>query len=390
MVTSKFYFVKDKFNKYSIKALLAAVDRFLPDVRCQVIKPAEAELISSGMVFYSFNTLYADRYLSLVQTIRNRSTNIVHVCGGSHPSARPEDMAGVFDVVCVGEGEQVIIDVIQAYLNGESLSGILQNHNSICLDDYGTFAANNRIFGPIELTRGCKFSCAYCQVPQLYGHQLRHRSLDSVFEQVRLFVENEKYDIRFLTPDAVCYQYHNGVNFSAIEKLLSGCRNILGNRGRLFFGSFPSEINPYYMNERIVQLMTEFCDNRSVVIGLQSASPKMLKQLGRPVDVTRVEQTIEWLIQYGFDVNVDFILGMPGEDSETIADNMKWIAEWKEQVRIHAHYFMPLPSSRWENETPLDIPSDYVRFLTSLEGKSRIYGGWRTQKKLVQDKICQT
>lgn len=376
-------FIKDKFNKYSIKALLASIEYFLPELTVEVIPLKKAKCLSGSLIFYSFNTLSLKQVTEIADQVRLNDDESVQVCGGSHPSAKPDDMLVHFDAVCVGEGEHIVIDIIRQYLSNEKISGIYRSEKPVELDDFGPFSLKNRIFGPIELTRGCKFKCAYCQVPELYGHELRHRSLENVFEMVKLSIKNEKFDIRFITPDATSYHYDKGVNVNAIEALLSGVRQILGKRGRLFFGSFPSEINPYYINEDIVRMMRDYCDNHTVVIGLQSASPYMLKRLGRPSDIEVVENSIELLKRYGFNVDVDFILGMPGENEISITDNMAWMTKWKQDVRIHAHYFIPLPSTRWETEKPLDIPAYYVSFLRSLEGKSQIYGHWQSQKKQV-------
>jgi B12-binding domain/radical SAM domain protein len=385
MERTNIYFIKDKFNKYSIKALLSAIETILPRVNAEVITANELKNIKKGLLFYSFNTLSAKYYAEIAG--KKSSKDIVQVCGGSHPSARPNQMLDYFDAVCLGEAEYSVCQIIEQYLDNQSINGIYTQDKLTDLNSFKVYSEKNRVFGPIEITRGCKFSCSYCQVPSLYGNNLRHRSLDSVFENVELLMKNNKYDIRFITPDATSYMYQNGVNTNAIQNLLVGIKNILKEKGRIFFGSFPSEINPYFVNEDIIRLIKEYCSNKTIVIGLQTASKKMLKHIKRPTNIEKVENTIELFIKHGFSLDVDFILGMPGENDETIKENIKWINKWKKYIRIHAHYFMPLPSSNWENETPMDIPEYYVKFIKSLEGNSKIYGQWQKQKKLYEEEI---
>ncbi len=377
------YFVKDKFNKYSIRALLVSVEKFFPNLKYKVIDKTELNEIGYGIIFYSFMTFHKDWYCEAASNLK-KIKNVIQVCGGPHPSARPYEMLEYFDAVCIGEGEFVIMRILDKYLSDNKVNGIYKSDEIVNLDDFYSFSFYKRIFGPIEITRGCLFKCSYCQVPSLYGSSLRHRSLDSVFRMVKIAFENNKRDVRFISPDVSSYLFNGKINIQAIELLLSGIREILGKEGRIFFGSFPSELNPYFATEELIYLIKRFCNNKRVVIGLQSASRKMLKRAGRPVNIKKVETTILNLIKYGFEVDVDFILGMPGETEDTVIENIEWMQKWKKDVRIHAHYFMPLPSSKWENEHGKELPDFYVDFLQSLEGNGNIFGQWKTQRNFVR------
>jgi B12-binding domain/radical SAM domain protein len=376
------YFVKDKFNKYSIRALLVSVEKFFPKLNYFVINDKELEFIDSGIIFYSFMTFHKEKYVKIAEKLK--SSKIVQICGGPHPSAKPFEMLKTFDAVCIGEGEFVIVEIIDKFLRDEHIQGIFESQEKINLDEFKSFSFKTRIFGPIEITRGCLFKCAYCQVPSLYGNKLRHRSLHSVLKMTELAYKNFKKDIRFISPDVSSYLFQKKVNIPMIKELLTGMRKILKNDGRIFFGSFPSELNPYFANEELIYLIKNYCNNNRIVIGLQTASVKMLKKARRPSNLSKVEETISILLKYGFNVDVDIILGMPGENDETIFENIEWINKWKNSVRIHAHYFMPLPSSEWENEINTELPEYYINFLHSLEGKSQIFGQWKTQRNFVR------
>ncbi|MBC7195874.1 MAG: radical SAM protein, partial [Deferribacterales bacterium] len=176
--------------------------------------------------------------------------------------------------------------------------------------------------------------------------------------------------------------------------LLTGIKKVTENRARIFFGSFPSEINPYFVNEDLVKILKEFCYNRRVVIGLQTASKSQLKRINRSEEIDKVENTIDIFLKYGFNVDVDFIFGLPFETEETLSETFAWISSWHKKVRIHSHYFMPLPGSKWENESPTPIPDKFIKEIKKYEGKGRIFGQWLTQLKIAQnianeDNICQ-
>ncbi|MCX8083947.1 MAG: TIGR04013 family B12-binding domain/radical SAM domain-containing protein [Calditerrivibrio sp.] len=377
------FFVLDKYNKFSIRALLVAFEKWFPDLNYRVIKVDEIkDHLTDGFYFFSFNSINARFYLELVNSIKKSSRNLKTVCGGPHPSARPDEVSAYFDKVGVGEGELILKEIVEDLLSGNEGKKVYKSSSRISLDDYPAYPRKKSLFGAIELMRGCTFSCSYCQTPQLYKGALRFRSVEKVLEDVAYGLEHNKTDIRFISPDSASYFYNGAVNYVKIEDLLNRLSKLLKGRGRIFYGSFPSEINPYFVNDDFVRLIKEYCHNRRVVLGLQSASKKMLKKMNRPDDIERVEYAIELFLKYRFIVDVDFIFGLPFETDETIMETMQWIEKWSSRVRIHSHYFMPLPGSKWEHLSPTEMPEYFERFVKSLEGKSRLFGQWNTQQNL--------
>ena len=56
---------------------------------------------------------------------------------------------------------------------------------------------------------------------------------------------------------------------------------MLGPTGRIFFGTFPSELRPEHVSPRALALITRYCDNRVVILGGQSGSDRVLEAMGR-------------------------------------------------------------------------------------------------------------
>ena len=142
-----------------------------------------------------------------------------HVAGGVHASASPEEtLRAGFDLVAVGEGEQLIQDLVVALQDGApledvggvaSLQGDALRKNGradrIELDDYPPFGPEHGRFGPIEITRGCVYACRFCQTPYFAGASFRHRSVANVREWARYLVGRGFRDYRFLTPTSMSY-----------------------------------------------------------------------------------------------------------------------------------------------------------------------------------------
>ena len=67
-------------------------------------------------------------------------------------------------------------------------------------------------------------------------------------------------DVRFISPNAFSYGSINGrkPNIRAIEELLEGIRGIIGPKGRIFFGTFPSEVRPEFVSEDILEVIKKY------------------------------------------------------------------------------------------------------------------------------------
>jgi B12-binding domain/radical SAM domain protein len=381
---AKFIFLKNRFNKFSIRALITSFEKFFPTLNYLLLDEDESLYkltFSDEVLFFSFNTINAIKSIEMAKNLKSKFNQITTVCGGAHPSAKKESLLNMFDCVCVNEGEYILKEIVELYLSEKKVSGIFENKKIVNLDDFDTYPKKVKMFGAIEIMRGCQFKCAYCQTPMLFSKGLRCRSIENILHGVSYSFSHGKKDYRFITPDAASYMYKNGVNIDAIYNLLSGIKKVTDNKGRIFFGSFPSEINPYFVNEDLVKVLKEFCSNKRVVIGLQSASPLQLRKMNRSPNISKIEETIELFLKYNFIVDVDFIFGLPYETEESIEETFSWILKWINRVRIHSHYFMPLPGSLWENEMPTEIPEKFVKLISQLEGKGKLFGQWNIQSK---------
>ncbi len=380
-------FVRDKTNKHSIRALLAAYEKWLPEKDYYVLAPQDAFdfLEEDDLVLFSFLTGTSSAYVDYVTRLKAKLPKINTVCGGAHASARSEDMLKYFDGVCTGEGEESIKDIIEMAHSGR-VEGIITGKKVLNLDEYRIFPRKMVSLGPIEIVRGCPSGCAYCQTPQLFRGKLRHRSIDFIVEEIKFALSRKGFaDVRFIAPDASSYQYNKGINLEAIESLLYHVRNTIGNNGKLFYGTFPSELDPSGVSKELVDLLVKYCDNKQIVLGLQSASHDMQKIMHRRSGLAETEKAVELFLYQNFEIVVDLIFGLPYETEETYEETYKFIEKWKGRVTIHSHPFDPLPGSKWQYELPTEVPAKLVKAVKSLEGIGRVFGRVTKDK----EKVCR-
>ena len=160
------------------------------------------------------------------------------IAGGVFPTFAPEICIkyDLIDMVCVGEGENALIDLCKKIQNKEDYSsvtnlwvksnGSLIKKNTISnpvdinknpIIDTSLFE-ENRLYRPmagkvykmfpVETIRGCPFTCKFCNSPdqmQLYkelGHNFyRKKKMDLVYKELKYFKEHHKVEYYYFWAD---------------------------------------------------------------------------------------------------------------------------------------------------------------------------------------------
>lgn len=408
------FFYYNKPNRYSFNALIGAIenapiyeeyDIFLIRTKNTLIQ----QLIDSRhkykniVVAISFFTTQLWETFDLIQTIRNGEfKNIFSISGGPHPTGEPlKTLQMGFDLVVIGEGEVTLIEILTKLVNNEDIYklkgiGFLDDdHNYkftgrreyIDLSDYPPFPVKLRSFGPIEITRGCPYLCYFCQTPFLLGNFPRHRSIKSIQKYVEILYKNALRDIRFITPNAFSYGSVDGktINIDSLETMLKEVKKVIGSKGRIFFGSFPSEVRPEHVNQETLNLITNYCDNDNIIIGAQSGSNKMLEYCNRGHTIEDVYKAVQKTIKAKLLPNIDFIFGLPNETEEEINQTLKAIKDLtKMGARIHAHTFIPLPQTPFKLFPAGVVAKRLRQKIDALLQLNLIYGDWKKQEKIAK------
>jgi B12-binding domain/radical SAM domain protein len=233
--------------------------------------------------------------------------------------------------------------------------------------------------GPIEITRGCVWACRFCQTPFLFRARFRHRSLGVIREALRAQRAVRPVDVRFITPSALSWgSADGGCDLDAVEALLAMAREVAGPpaRGsRVLLGTFPSELRPEHVSRRALALLRRYCDNRTVILGGQSGSDRLLRQMGRGHDAGTVGRAVAIALEEGFRPSVDFVFGLPGELEEDRAATRRQIEQLaRAGARVHVHAFEPLPGTPWRSEPPGVIDRATAALLDRLHADGRAYG----------------
>jgi B12-binding domain/radical SAM domain protein len=323
-----------------------------------------------------------------------------------HATAEPAATLNMgFDVAVLGEGEATMVALVRALREGRDprelpgtahfdARGRLSRRAPGPRHPLDAFPAFNVRYGkwnPIEITRGCVYACSFCQTPYMFKARFRHRSVADVRRHVALMrrADGSARYVRFLTPTSLSYGSDDETpNLAAVEALLSAVREEAGEGAKIYFGTFPSEVRPEHVTREALEVLRRWVHNDSLVIGAQSGSDRVLEATRRGHDVASVVRAVELSLEYGFRPDVDFLLGLPGEER---ADREASIALAERLVamgaRIHAHSFMPLPGTPLRDAEPAAIEEDVLARMRSFEGRGALYGQWQKQMVLAKDLV---
>lgn len=301
--------------------------------------------------------------LDIARQVRERIDTYI-IFGGVHPTSVPEKVLSNkwVDFVCVSEGEQSIYELICAIERGDKRyeipniywkkDGIIRKNilrplmqqkelDILPLSDKEVFEA----FVPIRdyyLTvslKGCICDCSYCSQNYLKKWEedndlgkpfIREKSPSRLLEE--LSEMKRRYDIKYV---------------DIKNNILSGSRRWTDE----FLERYPAEIGLPFRIMGHPQLMTDdYCkklkkaDCHHVQLGIESMNCDVRKNvLRRNESNDDIVNSINMMERYGLRYSVDFIVGLPGENSDDIVDAVRLIAGKKGLVRASIFWLSYLP-----------------------------------------------
>jgi len=315
---------------------------------------------------YSLNSLNEPAWRGEI-----REAPCTTIVGGPHATACPAEVAEYADYVVTGEGEYTLPRLLALLEEGRegpvpgvvtAVGGLPADH-AVRLDAFPPFSV---IKGYIEISRGCPFGCAFCQTPRIFGPCMRHRSIDAIAEYARRY-----RDVRLVSPNALAYGSDGRhPRPEKVERLLSS----LG--GNIYFGTFPNEVRPEFVDDRALGLITRYCSNTRVAFGIQSGSDRVLAAIGRGHTVGDGIAAVELCRDHGLTPVADLIMGFPfetPEDEEATLGLIRTVVRLG-QVRLHA--FIPLPGTPLAGTVPRPASPAAGRFLGKLALAGKLTGTW--------------
>ena len=273
--------------------------------------------------------------LKILKVLRRRNTKARVVIGGAYPSSLPDKcIQDGFDFVVAGEGEEAMLRLI-TNIEGEHAPGIvnatyIQEMDSIPfpgrhLIDINSFAYNiDDGRGTTLITsRGCPYTCSFCS-KEVWQRGTRFHSTEYVISELEHIID--KYDFKhFLFLDDTITIHK--------KRLLELCARMepLNIKWRCYARTTTTR-------EMLIAMKKAGCVE--IGVGVESGSQKILDIVDKKETVEQNSAFVELCKQVGITANVFIMIGLPGEDYETVEETRRWM----ERVRpdkFGFNIFMP-------------------------------------------------
>jgi radical SAM superfamily enzyme YgiQ (UPF0313 family) len=344
----------------------------------------DADLIGMTLM-----TNFFDGAVQVTERIKRELATPV-IWGGVHPTLRPEESLEHADIVCVGDGEEALLDLANRMASGADRfttqnlwfrkdGAIVRNPvrklttdlDAYPLPDYsledhhvlvdgrvqplteeltkrflerGTVSRYLRRTGYQTMTgRGCPHTCTYCindALKSIYGSEgyLRWRSTAHVMEEL-LWVRKHMPYVGFIwiSDDAF---------FARTTKALEEfCREYKEKIGL----PFSCLASPLTVNEEKMKLLVE-AGLIYVQMGIQTGSGKIQELFNRKtMSNEKVMQAVRVINRYKdrmFPPSYDFILDVPYETEQDVIDSLKLIARFPKPFQLQPFALVLYPGTK--------------------------------------------
>ena len=190
----------------------------------------------------------------------------------------------------------------------------------------------------IQSVRGCRFDCTYCNFPGISGHRLRYFSIERVLGELEII----GYLNRKLKKNVIFVFDDNFGGNKERAKLL--CRAMLDANIKL---PLRVDIHVESLDRELIRMMSEL-GFFSVNIGLESANPKVLRNINKVLTINstdndykieknflkKVSRVVKWAQEENLAISVSIIQGLPGEGIHEAKETLEFV----EKLGVEYYY----------------------------------------------------
>jgi len=314
--------------------------------------------------------------IKAAEAAKEVNRDILTIVGGPHASVSPESflkLSSVIDIVVRGEGEYVILDILNTYNGKKSLQKIkgiaYRNQNGeIVINEAGKLILNlddlpypayylshlEKYFKaqesgfevrgrynypsserclPMITSRGCPYRCIFCSIHLHMGRKWRPHSPAYVLEHIKYVVD--RYGVKHI------HFEDDNINIDIVrfEKIVDG---ITQNN----FGITWDTPNGLRVDNLSHELLKKIKKSKCtyLIIGVESGNQDVLdKIIHKRLDLKKVIQCAQWCQDLGIDLRAFYVFGFPGETIDNIKQTADFALNLLEKYGVYPYIHVAMP-----------------------------------------------
>lgn len=322
-----------------------------------------------GFTFMTFG--YKETY-NFIHRLKTSHAEIKIVAGGSHISTLRKKVLQEcpdIDYGIILEGDHSIVQLCRGD-DFEAIKGFMyrkdtdiivnpfetfiQDLDSLTFPTYEFFELSRyptRQIG-IVTSRGCPYDCIYCPVISAVGKQFRLRSAQSVVDEIEYWYTKGYRDILILDD-----------NFTLFKKRVEDICDLLCKKNiRDIRLKCPNGIRADRVDYKLLKRMRDVGFDM-IAFGVEAGTDHVLKNIKKGESLAIIEESVKNACQLGFDVDLFFLIGSPGETAADVEKSFSFALRYP--VRSAKFYnIIPFPTTelhKWLEDKKLFLhPQEYI------------------------------
>lgn len=346
--------VVDLFSKYTYQQLEKIIDKFVTSetiligFSCTLMEKRIGLYGSKQSTVYNFGRP-DEEVISLLNRAKSKSPKLKVVVGG----ARINTQVGwnFVDYAVINKGDIAIIKLIQHLLHGTNLPAIktsplviIDGSSSDYFYSQDDFKVSKILFEPqdiileneclpIEVARGCIFSCAYCHF-DLIGKKIGdwQKAEDALYDEM---IRN--YELYGTTHYMVSDELVN----ESLPKMELVHKVFTSLPFKVTFNSY-ARLDLIYAHPQMRDMLEE-SGAVSLAFGIETMNDVAGKKIGKGLGKQRTKDTLNFCAvtwKNKIITSSQFIVGLPYEDETSIRETLEWLVS--EECPLDVFGFLPL------------------------------------------------
>lgn len=322
------------------------------------IDNAAQRILAQNPAVVSFYTRCDSYHISIkiAQQIKRTRGGVYLVFGGPQADITAEDTLRAvpeIDYICCGEGETTVVPFFSSLIAGNpnhEIPGLvfrdqdtiahnprppfIEDLDTLPAVDYSLLDGMNdgeqpAFVGsfPVDVGRGCPFSCAFCSTKTFWGRKYRLKSAGRIISEIR-----EIHELFGLSS----FTFEHDMFTMDRKRVIQTCRELMGIGFPISWGC---SARLDCLDEELIDIMAAAGMN-NLYVGIETGSQEMQRRIHKNLKLADVYDKLSYISAKGIKTTASFIFGFPEETEEDFEQTMAMMVKLCALPKVHLQHHL--------------------------------------------------